>query len=241
MLCGARMLAVYAAGLIGAGLPHGPRRTAARRLAPLATASWQGVADKQGVEYLGSFVSPKQMPNLQLPEVCLAGRSNVGKSSALNTLAGRRKKVAVVSKSPGRTRTLNLFKVGSACCITDLPGYGFAKVSMDMQEQWRKSIETYLTKREQLRLAVLFVDLQREPQEQDAQLLDFLSYYGLETVVVGTKFDKLKANERDSCVERIRQSLKLPEKQPIVFSSVTGVGRTEVWRHIQEVCSTKRK
>lgn len=148
---------VCTTGLIGLWPAHPARRNAARALVASASVSWQTVADKDGIQFLGSFPSAKDMPNLQLPEVCLAGRSNVGKSSALNTLSGRRKKVAVVSKTPGRTRTLNLFKVGSVCCLTDLPGYGYAQVSRDMQDQWRKSIESYLTKRKQLRLAILFV------------------------------------------------------------------------------------
>ena len=123
------------------------------------------------------------MPALRLPEVTLVGRSNVGKSSALNTLAGRtKKKIAVVSKTPGRTRLINLFRVGDVCTMTDLPGYGFAKVSREMQDDWRKQIEGYLRRREELKLAVLFVDAQRDPQESDAQLLDFLEAEGTNTL-----------------------------------------------------------
>ena len=101
-------------------------------------ASWEKEADKHGLQFGNSFSNPREMPNLFLPEITLAGRSNVGKSSALNTLSGRRKKAAVVSKSPGRTRLINLFKVGKVCTLTDLPGYGFAKVSREMQDDWRK-------------------------------------------------------------------------------------------------------
>ena len=150
------LLTACTTGLIGAASPiHPPRATISRRVAPYM--SWQAAADRDGVNYVGSYLTPKEMPGIQLPEICLAGRSNVGKSSALNRLSGRKKKVAVVSKSPGRTRTLNLYQVGKVCCLTDLPGYGFAKVNRDMQDQWRKSIELYLTKRQQLKLAILFV------------------------------------------------------------------------------------
>lgn len=137
----------------------------------LSALSWQTVVDREGLQFLGSFVQPQDLPRSHLPEICLAGRSNVGKSSALNALSGRRKKVAVVSKSPGRTRALNVFQVGKVCNLIDLPGYGFAKVSREMQDDWRRNIEAYLKKREQLRLALLFVDSQREPQEADAQVL----------------------------------------------------------------------
>ena len=150
-------------------LLHALQPPALIRVAPRARVfasapSWHRLADESGVEFVGSFTRPQEMPALPLPEVMLAGRSNVGKSSALNALSGRRKKIAVVSKSPGRTRLINLFRVLRVCAITDLPGYGFAKVSAEMQESWRTNIEAYMRLREELRLAVLFVDSQREPQ-----------------------------------------------------------------------------
>jgi hypothetical protein len=144
------------------------QRVARRPFANVA--SWSREAEKDGVQFVGGYVSPKDMPRLTVPEFTLVGRSNVGKSSALNALSFRRKKVAVVSKTPGRTRMINLFKVGKACAITDLPGYGFAKVSKDLQDDWRKQIQAYLRHRENLRLAVLFVDSQIEPRPQDAQV-----------------------------------------------------------------------
>ena len=146
------------------------QRLVSRRVgfAPVANiASWAREAEKSGVEFVGSYAKPKEMPRLTVPEFTLLGRSNVGKSSALNSLSYRKKKVAVVSKTPGRTRMINLFKIGKKCAITDLPGYGFAKVSRDLQDDWRKQIERYLRKRDSLKLAVLFVDSQREPQESD--------------------------------------------------------------------------
>ena len=233
-----------------------------RFAAPFAVASWLKEADKAGVEFVGSFTTPKDMPSMRLPEVTLAGRSNVGKSSALNLLSGRRKKVAVVSKTPGRTRLLNLFRAGKACSVTDLPGYGYAKVSEELQTGWRKSIEAYLKGREELRLAVLFVDAQREPQateqntisarartaptaatgpqETDAQLLDFLDEYELPSLVVATKADKLKPAALQASLQRLHESLALPDGQPLPLSSKTGAGRSELWQRMQSMCEEGR-
>ena len=204
----------------------------------MSVASWGQTADKDGVEFIGGFLKARDMPDFgKLPEVTLAGRSNVGKSSALNTLSVRRKKVAVVSKTPGRTRMINLFKVGKACTITDLPGYGFAKVSKDMQDAWKKDVTAYLRNRESLRLAILFVDAQREPMEQDAMLLDFLEETGLPSLVVATKCDKLKKAQLDASLARLHESLALPDGQPIPLSSKTGDGKKEVWRAITNLCT----
>ena len=232
-----------ASGLVinGPGARRGAALGTRRCAAAFASASWRAAADKEGIQYVGSYTRPGEMPNTgRLPEITLAGRSNVGKSSALNMLSGRRKKVAVVSKTPGRTRTINLFRVGAACTITDLPGYGYAKVSDDMQKAWQKSIEAYLKRREQLRLAVLFVDTQRDPQEADAQLLDFLEEYNVRTLVVGTKADKLNKGQLQASLERLHESLALPDGQPVPLSSTTGAGRSEVWQAIQRLCEEEQ-
>ena len=200
-------------------------------------ASWAREAEKSGVDFVGSYVKAKEMPRLTVPEFALLGRSNVGKSSALNTLSFRKKKVAVVSKTPGRTRLINLFKVGKACAVTDLPGYGFAKVSRELQDDWRKQIEAYLRLRDNLRLAVLFVDSQIDPNPLDAQLLDFLEAEGIPTLVVATKTDRLNKNKLIQSIDRLHESLALPEGQPLTLSSKTGDGRNEVWRAITELCS----
>lgn len=219
--------------------PPPPRCGPSRCLPPRASiASWARSAERDGVTFVGSYVRVQDMPSLRLPEITLAGRSNVGKSSALNTLAGRtKKKIAVVSKTPGRTRMINLFRVGNTCTITDLPGYGFAKVSKEMQNDWRKQIEAYLRRREELQLAVLFVDSQRDPQEADAQLLDFLEVNQMNTLVVATKADKLGKQQLQTSLETLCTSLALPSDQPIALSSTTGVGKKEVWNKITEMCT----
>ena len=105
-----------------------------------STTSWHKRADEQGIDFVGCFGSVREMPVQNVPEIALLGRSNVGKSSALNTLSNRRKKLAVTSKTPGRTRTINLYRVPKTCSITDLPGYGFARVSEEMQQEWRRHV-----------------------------------------------------------------------------------------------------
>ena len=113
-------------------------RAPVSRVRCASTKSWAKLADEQGIDFVGCFGSVREMPLQRLPEVALLGRSNVGKSSALNSLSKRKKKLAVTSKTPGRTRTINLYHVSKTCTITDLPGYGFARVSDEMQAEWRK-------------------------------------------------------------------------------------------------------
>ena len=134
---------------------------------------------------------------------------------------------------------INLFKIGKKCAITDLPGYGFAKVSKDLQDDWRKQIEQYLRNRENLRLAVLFVDARIDPNPQDAQLLDFLESEGLPTLVVATKVDRLQKNAVEPSRMRLYEGLGLPDGQPLMLSSKTGDGRGEVWKAITEMCSAE--
>lgn len=215
------------------------QRMGSRRLgaSPVANIqSWGREAQNKGVEFVGSYGAAKEMPRMTVPEFTLVGRSNVGKSSALNALSYRKKNVAVVSKTPGRTRRLNLFKVGKVCAITDLPGYGYAKVSKDLQDDWRKQIEGYLRKRENLKLAVLFVDSQIDPNPLDAQLLDFLEAENIPTLVVATKADKLRANDVETNLARLYEGLALPEGQPLLLSSKTSYGRDEMWRAITDMC-----
>ena len=207
------------------------------RCASSTATSWAKRADEQGIDFVGCFGTVREMPQQRLPEIALLGRSNVGKSSALNALSKRRKKLAVTSKTPGRTRTLNLYHILKTCTITDLPGYGFARVSDEMQADWRKNIKQYLTRREDLALAVLLVDANVEPQEKDAQLLDFLEECKVKTTVVATKVDKLKANEVEPTMRRLRESLALPEGQPLQFSATKNIGIRELWLLLQKECS----
>jgi GTP-binding protein len=166
-------------------------------------------------------------PESTLPEVAFAGRSNVGKSSLLNTLVGR-KKIARVSKTPGRTREINFFRVNDTFVLVDLPGYGYAKISKERKADWKPLIQSYLKLTPQLRGIVLLLDIRREPSEDDRAMLDFLSEVEIPTIVAVTKADKLTRSAIDATVSTLAKSLGLSEDQVIPFSSRTGAGRTEL-------------
>jgi len=185
------------------------------------------------LSFIGSFFT--ELPEFELPEIAFAGRSNVGKSSALNCLL-RRKKAARVSSTPGRTQAINLFKVGTACIFADLPGYGFAKVPDDVQENWKHMIEEYLAKRKRLKLVVVLVDARRDPQTLDGQLVASLQEAEIPVLVVATKTDKLKKSHQGRQLSQIRKEFNLPYNQPVPFSAVTGAGRDGVWDLLEKAC-----
>jgi len=166
-------------------------------------------------------------PEAMLPEVAFAGRSNVGKSSLLNKLV-RRKAFARVSKTPGRTREINFFRVNDRFVLADLPGYGYAKVSKERKEEWRPLIEGYLSESPALRGVVLLLDVRREPSPEDLQMLDFLAELGPPTIIAATKIDKLSRAAGPERVAALARSLILDPEQIIPFSAVTGTGRDEL-------------
>jgi len=166
-------------------------------------------------------------PDSTLPEVAFAGRSNVGKSSLLNTLVGRRK-MARVSKTPGRTREINFFRVNDAFVLVDLPGYGYAKIAKERKADWKPLIESYLKLTPQLRGIVLLLDIRRDPSEDDLAMLDFLSEVGIPTIVAVTKSDKMTRSAVDAKVSDLAKALGLEEDLVIPFSSRTGDGRAEL-------------
>lgn len=160
-------------------------------------------------------VRPSQYPPENLKEIAFAGRSNVGKSSLLNLLTGR-KKLAKVSGSPGKTRTINFYVINDAFRIVDLPGYGYAKVSKSMSQEWGGMIEQYLQNRENLLKVVQLVDIRHEPSKQDVEMYDYLRYYGLDGIVVATKADKVSRNQIPKQIKQIRKTLKLGEDDIVI-------------------------
>lgn len=166
-------------------------------------------------------------PPSDLPEVAFVGRSNVGKSSLLNRLV-RRKAFARVSRTPGRTREINFFRVNDEFVFVDLPGYGYARVSRDRRAEWKPLIESYLTSTRQLRGIVLLLDARRDPSDDDRDMMDFLAHVGVPTMVVVTKTDKLAARTVEGRIREIARALALDDAQVIAFSAVTGAGRDDL-------------
>jgi GTP-binding protein len=169
---------------------------------------------------------PLQFPITPEPEIALAGRSNVGKSSLLNALCGH-EKLARVSNTPGRTRALHFFKTNAGFTLVDFPGYGFAKGPNQHRAEWRTLIEAYLTGRKQLKAVAVLVDSRHEPSDEDRGLFDWLNSLNQNALCVATKIDKLSGNERTKNLAMLKRELKL-NHPPIAFSSVDGMGREEL-------------
>lgn len=166
-------------------------------------------------------------PESELPEIAFAGRSNVGKSSLLNRLV-RRKSFARVSRTPGRTREINFFRVNSSFVLADLPGYGYAKISKEKKADWKPLIEGYLRGTKTLVGVVQLLDIRREPSDDDVAMIDYLAELELPTIVVLTKADKLSRLGAEERASEIMKNLSLEKDQTILFSSVTGQGRDEL-------------
>ena len=180
-------------------------------------------------------VKPSQYPPDNLKEIAFAGRSNVGKSSLLNLITGR-KKLAKVSGSPGKTRTLNFYLINDAFRIVDLPGYGYAKVSKSISQDWGAMMEKYLQGRENLIKVIQLVDIRHQPSKQDVEMYEYLRYYGLDGIVVATKADKVSRNQIPKQIKQIRQTLGL-EKEDIVIpvSALKRTGYEELLDVIEEL------
>ncbi len=180
-------------------------------------------------------VKKHQYPTLALPEVAFVGKSNVGKSSLINTMV-ERKKIARTSSSPGKTRTINFYLVNNCLHFVDLPGYGYAKAPKSEMEKWGKMIESYLLDREQLKGIILLIDIRHEPGENDKLMYEWLKHYGYQIILVATKSDKLKRSELAKKMAVIAKALSLGKEDVMIpFSSETKGGKDELWKMIESV------
>lgn len=185
-------------------------------------------------EFIISAVSPKQYPTTNLPEIALAGRSNVGKSSFINKMTNR-KKLARTSSKPGKTQTLNYYKIEEKFYFVDVPGYGYAKVSKTERAKWGEMLETYFTQRGTLKLAICVVDFRHPPTNDDVQMYDFLKYYDIPVLILATKVDKIPRSKWNKHEKIIKDGFEMDaEDKLLTFSSETGLGMDEVWKYIEE-------
>ncbi|WP_082233683.1 ribosome biogenesis GTP-binding protein YihA/YsxC [Halobacillus massiliensis] len=185
-------------------------------------------------EIVISAASKKQYPADPIPEIALAGRSNVGKSSFINKLISR-KNLARTSSKPGKTQTLNFYKINEAFHFVDVPGYGYAKVSKKERAKWGKMMKEYFAEREQLRATALIVDIRHEPSDEDCMMYDYLKYFDLPVIVIATKLDKIKKGNIQKQLKLVSSTLEMAEDDLLIpFSAETGEGKDQSWKVIRE-------
>lgn len=182
-------------------------------------------------EFILSAAKPEQFLKTDLPEICFAGRSNVGKSSMINRILDR-KKLVKVGNTPGKTRLINFFNIDSKYIFTDLPGYGYAAVSKAERASWGKLIEYYFANRKNLALCVLLLDIRRIPNDDDMKMMEAMKSRNVPLIAVLTKSDKLSNNEKAKQIKIISEKIQIPKENLIVFSSMTGQGKEQVWQEI---------
>ena len=184
-------------------------------------------------------VRTSQYPTDNKPEFLLCGRSNVGKSSFINSLLGR-KNYAHTSAKPGKTQTVNFYICNDSFYLVDVPGYGYADVSKEKQKKFGLMIEEYIKNRENLKCVFLLVDFRHKAQENDILMYNYLKYYEIPTVIVATKYDKVKASQKDSTLKNLTESLNvLPQDKIVLFSSVTKKGREEIYNILSSYMEDK--
>ena len=190
-------------------------------------------------EFVKSATRPANYPESPLPEVAFAGRSNVGKSSLINVLV-KRKNLVRTSSTPGRTQLINFFAINGRFSLVDLPGYGFAKVPLEVKKQWGPMIRTYMEVRENLRGVVLILDIRRVPGAEDIQMLDWLEEFGVPTILVVTKIDKLPRGQRERHLKQIVDTCGLDKEAFCLFSAQTREGLEDVWERIEGILTDEK-
>jgi len=186
----------------------------------------------KSAEFVTSAVKPSQYPPAALPEIAFSGRSNVGKSSLINTLVNR-KRLVKTSSTPGSTQLLNFFNINEKFCFVDLPGYGYARVPKSVQKNWGPMIEAYLSGRKTLQGVILILDIRRVPRQEEFDLIHWLNDYGIACIPVLTKTDKLSKNKQGRQVSAIAETLGVVKEDLILFSAKSRQGKDAVWRAIE--------
>jgi GTP-binding protein len=183
-------------------------------------------------EFVKSATKPSEYPKEGLPEIAFAGKSNVGKSSLINALVNR-KNLAKTSADPGRTQVINFFRINNKISFVDLPGYGYAKVPLEIRKKWKPMVETYLQTRKEIHLVIIILDARRGASSDDLALLDWLNYHGIPSMLVLTKADKLSQMDRARQKKILSQTPILSGKGLIFFSALSGESKDEMWRMIR--------
>lgn len=179
-----------------------------------------------------SAVNKSQYPTDGIPEIAMVGRSNVGKSSSINTLLNRRN-FARVSQTPGKTRTINFYLINKEFFFVDLPGYGYAKISKSEKEKWGAIMERYLKDRKELCAIFLLVDIRHEPSKDDVMMYEWIKYFGYDCVVIATKADKISKGQYQQHISIIRKKLNLEKDEKVIpLSSLKKTGVEDVWNEI---------
>ena len=187
-----------------------------------------------------SAVKKAQYPDTGLTEVALSGRSNVGKSTFINSMIGR-KNMARTSQQPGKTQTLNFYNIDEQLIFVDVPGYGYAKVSKVQREKFGKMIEEYITQRENLKLVIQLVDLRHQPTEDDVLMYNYLKHFDIPTLVICTKEDKIAKGKVQKHIKRIKDKLELESGDNIIsYSSIKNSKQQEIWNFIETYISIKK-
>jgi len=190
-------------------------------------------------EFITSATKPDQYPLVKYPEMAFAGRSNVGKSSLINTLVNR-KRLVKTSSTPGRTQLINFFDINNLVTFVDLPGYGYAKVPTAVRKKWGPMIETYLSSRRTLKGVVVIMDIRRIPRQEEHELIEWLKYFSIDGILVLTKTDKLSKPKRLKQHIAIAEALAIDPDELILFSAKSRQGRDAVWNAINSLTELKR-
>ena len=181
-----------------------------------------------------------KLPENLLPEIAFAGKSNVGKSSLINGLMNR-KALARTSAQPGKTQTINFYHVNDAFYLVDLPGYGYAKVSVELKEKWGKLVERYLQESKQLRAVFLLIDIRHEPGANDQRMYEWIVHPGYDPIIIATKLDKINRSQVQKHLKMVRSGLGAkPETRILPYSAITKQGREEIWDLMEELLELEK-